>query len=174
MFATRKFRDECAILDPGLVRASFSASTTVSSGRLIDSWAFRKLISTIYAEGTQYGNKTLQFYSCSTSISSISSASSNWAPIDSANFAVTLATSLASVSSNRYCAVLEARPERWNGSVNSASFRYIRPVITCGSGVASNSIDNVYLTMYGLLPQFGPASLSEPVTTMVTSEVLYL
>lgn len=174
MFATRKFRDECAILDPGLVRASFSASTQVSSGRLIDCWAFRKLVFELYAEGTQNANKTLLIYSCSTSVSSISSASSNWAAVDSANFAVTMASSLASVSSNRYAAILEARPERWMGSINSVSFRYIRPVITCTSGVTSSGVDNVYLAIKGLLPQFGPASLSEPVTTMVTSEVLYL
>lgn len=173
MFATRKFRDEAGIIDPGFIRASFSASGN-ASGRLIDSWAFRKLVFELYAEGVQYGNKTLQVFSCSTSVSSISSASSNWTAIDSANFAVTMASSLASGSANRYCAILEARPERWNGSVNSASFRYIRPVILCTSGVSSNSVDNAYLAIKGLLPQFGPASLSEPVTTMVTSEVLYL
>lgn len=171
MFATRKYRDQVAAIAPGFVRASFSVSTQISSGALVDLAKFRKLVFELYTEGTQYGNKTLTLYSCSTSASSISSASSNWTAITSVS--VVQNSSLASVSSNQYVTPLEIRPEYLN-SLNSVTIRYIRPVITCTSGVSSNSVDNAYLVVKGLTAHYGPASQVEPVSTFVVGNAEFL
>lgn len=170
MFATRKFRDEVGVINAGLQNASFSASGA-SSGGILDLSKFQKYIFLLQAGGTQYGNKTIGIYSCSTSASSISSASSNWAQVDSANCLVTMASSAASVSSNSYLAVLEIRAEKLFSGVSP--IRYIRPVISCGSGVASNSVDTGCLTVLGLLPTYEPASSQEsPAFTVVETDYL--
>lgn len=171
MFATRKFRDEVGFIAAGISSASFSVSTQISSTTVIDASKFRKLVFALYANGTQYGNKTLTLQSISTSASSISSASSNWTSITSCS--VVMNSSLASVSSQPYAAVLEVRGEAFQ-SANSFSARWFRAVVTCTSGVSSDSVDRVNLAIYGVDPQYGPASQSEPVTTFVTSEVDFL
>lgn len=171
MFANLTYRDVCGFIDPGLHSASFSASTTTSSGNLIDAMKFEKFIFAMYAQSTAPANATLTIYSCSTSASSISSASSNWTAITSCS--VTMASSLASVSSNRYCAFLEIRGEAINST--STTVRYIRPVISCGSGVASNSVLTVTgVTCMGLDPVYGPADQQEPSSLYVSNETDFL
>lgn len=170
MFGTRKYRDEVAAIAPGFTSASFSVSTQVSSTSVIDASKFRKLVFELYADGTQYGNKTVTLQSISTSASSISSASSNWTSITSCS--VVMASSLASVSSKQYMATLEVRGEAIN-SLNSL-YRYVRAVVTCTSGVSSNSVDTAFLVVKGVDPHYGPASIQEPVSTYVTSEVDFL
>lgn len=171
MFATRKFRDQVGMIAPGFVRASFSVSTQISSTSVLDMSKFRKLVFRLYADGVQYGNKTLTIQSISTSASSISSASSNWTSITSCSVVMSSAT--ASVSSLQYLAKLELRPEALN-SINSQTVRYIRAVITCTSGVSSSSVDNAYLVVDGLTPQYGPASLADSGSAFVIAETDYL
>lgn len=156
MFATRRYTDEVGAVDAGLISASFSASTQVSSGACLDLSKFRKYVFQMAARGVQYGNKSILIYSCSTSASSISSASSNWGVVDSANCVVTMLSASASVSSNTAIALLEVRAERLFSGVNP--IRYIRPVFTCTSGVSSNSTDVVAISCAGLIPGYGTAS----------------
>ena len=171
MFATRQFTTEVGLFDPGFTEATFSASTVVSSGKILDLARFRKYVFVLQAKNVQAGAKNILVYSCSTSVSSISSASSNWAAVDST---VCVATVVASTTASTGItqAILEVRAEKFFSGTNP--IRYIRPVVTTGSGVASNSVDSVNLIVMGLLPQYGPAStyasgsLSAPVATSET------
>lgn len=158
MFATRTFADEIGHLDAGLGSTiATSVSTSSLSGNLFDLAKFRKYLFTLYAYGTA-GKPTLLIYSCSTSVSSISSASSNWTAVDSTNLQVQIG-SAASVSSSVYCAKLELRAEKlFSGT---SPIRYIRPVVVMSSASSSSSSVNGYLTAHGLLPQYGPADQSE-------------
>lgn len=155
MFATRRFTDGVGTLDGGIPVATFSASTVVSSGNILDLSRFQKYVFVLQVKGAAAGNKTIALYSCSTSASSISSASSNWAQIDSASCIATVTASSTSSTGNAF-GVLEVRAEKLFSGVSP--IRYVRPVITTGSGVASNSIDSVSLIVLGLLPKYGTAS----------------
>lgn len=169
--ATRQFRADTGLLNPGFVRASFSASGT-SSGGLFDLAKFQKLVFELYCEGIQYGNVTMTIYSCSTSASSISSASSNWTQVDSANLVLSLNSSALSVSSNQYAGILDTRAEKYGNT--SQGMRYIRPVITCGSGVSSSSVTNLFLTAKGQLPAYGTGASQESPAYASVTEVDYL
>lgn len=169
--ATRRFRDDAGILDGGFIRASFSASGT-SSGGLFDLAKFQKLIFLLGTEGIQYGNVTMAIYSISTSASSISSASSNWAQVDATNLTLSMNSSALSVSSNRYMGLIDCRAEKFQNTSNG--MRYIRPVVTCGSGVSSTSVTNLYLVPIGQLPAYGTASSQESPAMGVVVELDYL
>lgn len=161
MLATQRFSDVIGTVDCGMISASFSASTTINSGSVMDLSKFQKFIFMMQCTGIQYGNKTLQLYSCSTSASSISSASSNWAAVDSANLSLVMSSSAMSVSSNRYLGILEVRAEKVMNQCSTSSanpVRWVRPVITCTSGVSSTSVDTVTLQAFGALPAYGFAS----------------
>lgn len=170
MFATRRFSDEVGTFDAGLGSTiATSVSTSSLSGNLFDLAKFRKYVFTLYAYGTA-GLPTVLVYSCSTSLSSISSASSNWAAVDSANLQVAIG-SAASVSSSRYAAKLELRAEKLFSGVNP--IRYIRPVVVMSSASSSSSSINGFLTAHGLVPQYGPAS-SQEATGFNVAETDYL
>lgn len=158
MFATRKYHDVVGIFDAGLGSTiATSVSTSSLSGNLFDLSKFQKYVFTLQAYGTA-GKPTILVYSCSTSVSSISSASSNWAAVDSANLSVTLG-SAASVSSSQFAAVLEVRAEKlFSGT---APIQYIRPVVVMSSASSSSSSVNGCLSAVGLLPSYGPASSQE-------------
>ena len=158
-FATARFSDIIGTFDAGLGSTiATSVSTSSLSGNLFDLGKFRKYVFTLFAYGTA-GKPTVLVYSCSTSVSSISSASSNWTAVDSTNLSVTLG-SAASVSSSMFNARLEVRAEKLFSGVSP--IRYIRPVVVMSSASSSSSSVNGFLTAHGMLPQYGPASLSEP------------
>jgi hypothetical protein len=170
MFATRRFSDEIGHLDAGLGSTiATSVSTSSLSGKLFDIAKFRKYIFTLYTYGTA-GKPVVLVYSCSTSVSSISSASSNWAAVDSANLQVSIG-SAASVSSDVFCAKLEVRAEKLFSGVNP--IRFIRPVVVMSSASSGSSSVNGYLTAHGMLPQYGPASYLEA-TGFTVAETDYL
>lgn len=155
MFATRRPTDEIGFLDGGIPIATFSASTVVSSGNTFDLQRFRRYVFTAQCKGALSGAKTLALYSCSTSVSSLSSVSSNWTQIDSASCVVSVASASTS-STGQTLLVLDVRAEKlFSGT---SPIRYVRPVISTGSGVASNAVDSVSLIVQGFLPQYGPAS----------------
>lgn len=172
MFPTRRFRDVIGVFDAGLGSTlATSASNSSFSGSLFDLAKFQKYVFSLYTYGTA-GAPSILVYSCSTSVSSISSASSNWAVMDSPNMAVTVGSASASVSSSRYAAVLEIRAEKLFSGV--APVRYIRPVVTMGSTCSSSSSSvNGFLTAVGLVPDYGPASSQEN-AGFVVAETDYL
>lgn len=170
MFSTRKYRDVVGILDAGLGSTiATSVSTSSLSGKLFDLSKFQKYIFTLYAYGTA-GKPNILVYSCSTSASSISSASSNWTVVDSTNLTATLG-SAASVSSNQFAAVLELRAEKlFSGT---SPIQYIRPVVVMSSASSGSSSVNGYLTAVGVLPSYLPAS-SQEATGFTVAETDYL
>lgn len=171
MFATRRFRDEVGLIAGNIGSASFSASGA-ASGTILDTSKFQKYVFILQCSGTQNANKSIAVYSCSTSASSISSASSNWAQVDSASCIVTLASASASASAGTFAAVLELRAEKLFSGI--APIRYIRPVVTCGSGVASNAVDTIQFMTFGLLPSYGTASSQESPAMTLVVETDYL
>lgn len=158
MSAVKRFSDIIGTFDAGLGSTiATSVSTSSLSGSLFDLAKFRKYVFTLFAYGTA-GKPTVLVYSCSTSASSISSASSNWAAVDSANLQVQLG-SAASISSNVFNAKLEVRAEKLFSGVSP--IRYIRPVVVMSSASSGSSSVNGYLTAHGLLPQYGTAASQE-------------
>lgn len=174
MFATRRFTDAVGVFDAGFVQATFSASTVVSSGPCLDLSKFQKYVFVMAVKGAAAGAKNILVYSCSTSASSISSASSNWAVVDSASCTVAVPAGSTS-STGETMGILELRAEKlFSGT---SPIRYIRPVLTTGSGVASNSIDSVNLIVLGLMPKYGLASdqvTGCPVAPVASIETDYL
>lgn len=170
MFATRRFSDEIGTFDTGLGSTiATSVSTSSLSGNLFDLAKFRKYVFTLYTYGTA-GLPTVLVYSCSTSVSSLSSVSSNWTAVDSASLQVAIG-SAASVSSSRYNARLEVRAEKlFSGT---SPIRYIRPVVVMSSASSGSSSINGYLTAHGLVPQYGTAA-SQEATGFNVAETDYL
>ena len=168
--ATKRFSDVIGTFDTGLGSTiAHSTSTSSLSGALFDLAKFRKYVFHLYAYGTA-GKPAILIYSCSTSVSSISSASSNWTVVDSTNLTASIG-SAASVSSNQFCCKLEVRAEKLFSGVSP--IRYIRPVVTCSSASSGSSSVNGFLTAHGMMPQYGTAA-SQEATGFTVAETDYL
>lgn len=183
MFATRRYRDEVALLNTYHGSSlQTSAVSSVSGSATGTYWQdlskFQKYVYTLYANGTAAG-PIIYIYSASNvdSTSKGSSASSNWAIVDSTVLSAGLTSSLASVSTSQYATVLEVRAEKLMNLTSTSSgspFRYIRAVVYTGSAASSSSSSlNGFLTCVGLIPTYGKASDSE-VSTFVVNETDYL
>jgi len=169
MFGTRQMHAEVGWFDVGSPLQSLATSVSSSySGTVAqDLSLFQRYIYTLYAKGNAT-QPTLMLFSASTS----ASASSNWSVIDSVNCAVTLPSSLASVSTRYFAAILEVRGDKLFSGVSP--IRYVLPVLVTGSTASSGSSSVLgYVTCQGTLPSYGTAASWET-QGFVTNEVDYI
>lgn len=197
MFGAYKFRDQIAMQDTGyltafsLVAASsvyYTGSNAVSTYQTIGgSNNFHKLVYRLYlplwknsTSTSSFCHSALNLYLASPTAgfgpgqasSSVSSVSSNWTLIDSANCTTQFTSSAMSASSlsATNVAILDVRPEKFSGSPPI----YITPIVSTDSNSAGSAVLALCaLTCDAYFTDYSPASNFDQ-STIVATETDYL